>query len=305
MPIDDPIPLPEDDPDAELARRFGKGEAPLDRNSFEKALAQYKSAASETRPSPAVSGRVWQRIVPVVRGPIRVVPLWTRWVAAAAVILVAISTWFLFGRGPSVYSRAGAEMATVTLEDGSMVTLRPRSTLYRVDADSYLLEGEAFFSVVSASNRTFRVRSTVGEVRVLGTRFDVSTWGDQTAVFLERGRIAFEHAATGSVDTLSPGSELIATANERFVRIAPLDGQGSLDWLNGALHLGERPVSSILAELEHHFGITVVVPDAIKNETLSGQILLSSPEQSLSDLGTALGAQFEQTRPNVFRFSIE
>jgi ferric-dicitrate binding protein FerR (iron transport regulator) len=123
--------------------------------------------------------------------------------------------------------------------------------------------------------------------------------------FLERGVVVFEHLFTGSVDTLAPSDQLIASATKLTVGPAQYAGATSTDWLKKTLMFGERPPPLILAEMEHHFGMTVLLPDSMKSVTLSGQIELSSPGESLSDLGTALGGRFDESRPNVFLFSVE
>jgi len=305
MAPDDLIPLPPDDPDAGLARRLAEGHHPSAADPFEGALVGFRARALRTSPPPGFANRLWARIAPAAPS-LHLVPFWARWAAAAAaVLLVAFGAWLALEQGPPVLSSAGPEIAVVTLDDGSVVTLRPRSTLYRLPNHRYRLEGEAFFDVVSNPERTFRIRTDLGELRVLGTRFDVSTWGERTAVFLERGVVVFEHQTTGSVDTLAPGDELIASTTKLTVGKAQYAGATSTDWLKKTLVFGERPLLFILAEMEHHFGITVLLPDSIKSVTLSGQIELSSPGKSLSDLGTALGGRFDESRPNVFLFSVE
>lgn len=305
MAPDDLIPLPPDDPDADLARRLADGHEPSTADPFEGALIGFRARTLRTSPPPGFADRLWAAIAPE-GALLRRVPHWAHWAAAtAAVLLIAFGAWLALKQGPTVISSAGPEIAIVTLDDGSVVTLRPRSTLYRLPDYRYRLEGEAFFDVVSNPERTFRVRTDLGELRVLGTRFDVSTWGRRTAVFLERGVVVFEHLFTGSVDTLAPGDELIASAAKLTVGQAQDAGATSTDWLRKTLIFGERPLLLILAEMEHHFGMTVLLPDSVKSVTLSGQIELSSPEKSLSDLGTALGGRFDESRPNVFRFSVE
>lgn len=307
MPKDELTPLSPNDADAGLARRIGEGQGLSSDDPFERALIAYRERLRDVVPPRGFSERLWAKIAPRSTrefSPLRLVPAWARWAsAAAAVLLVAYAFWATRESGPMIVSSATDTIAAVVLEDGSSVTLRPHSTLYKRASNRYLLEGEAFFDVAHNPQRTFVVRTDRGDVRVLGTRFDVSTWGGETAVFLERGSVAFVHLATGIVDTLLPGEELMASRSGVTVGVAADDGEGALDWMNDALIFGARPLSRIVAEMEHHFGITVLVPDSLQTETLSGQIYLSSPKQSLRDLGTALGAPFEETKPNVFRLS--
>jgi transmembrane sensor len=304
MPLDDLTSLPLDDADARLARRIDEEGALNHDDSFEGLLASYRDAAHASALPPGFSERLWARVAPRP-SPLRLLPTWTRWAAVAAVILIAYAFWATRNQGPELLASASSVIVSVSLEDGSVVQLRPHTQFYRTASNSYLLDGEAFFSVTHHPERQFVVRSKLGEIRVIGTRFDVSTWGGETDVFLEQGGLVFKHLPTGRLDTLAAGEEVVASAKGLERTRAADQGRGALDWLNNALVFGERPLTRIIAEMEHHFDITVLVPDSLKTETLSGQILLSTPEESLRDLGTALGGRFEQARPNVFRLSFD
>jgi len=307
MPVDESTPLPPDDANAELARRIGKGEEPSYQDPFGRLLLAYLDRSKALAPPSVFSHRLWAKIKPHARptaAPLRLVPLWTRWAAAAAIV-IAFAFWVARESGPTLVSSSSGNIATVTLGDGSAVTLRPYSTLYQTGKNAYMLEGEAFFDVAHNPQRTFLVETDIGQVRVLGTRFDVSTWGGETVVFLERGVVAFTHLATGAVDTLAPGDELVASVGGLNVGPAKTGAEGAMDWMSASLVFGARPLSRIIAEMEHHFDITVLVPDSLKTETLSGQIYLSGPKQSLRDLGTALGGRFEETQPNVYLLAFD
>lgn len=307
--MNESTPLPEGDADALLARRIGRGEAPSDENAFERALGSYRDRSGLITPSSGFSNRLWGRIASTTRpeaSPLRLVPAWARWAsAAAAICLIAYAFWGVFNHGPALVSSSGNAIATVTLEDGSVVTLRPHSKLFKRATNDYLLEGEALFDVTQNPGRLFRAGGGLGEVQVLGTRFDLSTWGNETAVYLESGRVAFRHLVTGAVDTLDPGDALVASATGTHVSAKKLAPDVALDWVRGVLIFGERPIWRIAAELEQHFAISVLIPDSLKTQTLSGQILLADPDQSLHDLATALGARFEQPKPHVYRLVVK
>lgn len=304
MRSDEIIPLPPDDPDGELSRRLGQGGDLVEGNAFERALMTYRADARGLEPSRIFSEHLWRKAAPDRMRTLRVIPAWARW-AAAAMVLVTFGLWLMWARGPVVEASTGSQILSLTLDDGSSVTLRPRSTLFRLTEVDYRLEGEAFFDVRHDPARVFTVETDLGRVRVLGTRFDISTWGAATAVFLEDGRVEFVFLPSGAIDTLAPGDEVIASSRGLSRRRPHSTLGGSTDWMHGMLVFGERPVSRIMDELEHHFGIMVLVPDSVGNETLSGQIQLTSPEQSLSDIGIALGARFEESRANVFHLAAE
>jgi transmembrane sensor len=303
---EDPKPLPSDDVDAKLARRLDS-EAPFSAtDSFEHVLVDYRTHALDTSPRVGLSSRLWANIARQVfdRREPRITRIRMRWVAVAATVLIAvIGSWLFIGRGPALVSEATNAIAQVELKDGSVVTLRPNTSLYESDG-GYRVDGEAFFNVAHKPDRTFRVRTDQGEVRVLGTRFNVRAWAGQTVVFLERGRVVFQHS-DGAVDTLASGQVLAASADAHEVRQATEGGQVHVAWMRQTMLFGGRPLSGILEELEHHFAIRVVVPDSLNSEELSGQLFLSNPDQSLSDLGKVFGARFEERGRGVFYFMLD
>lgn len=240
------------------------------------------------------------------RSDTRRTPAWVWMSAAAAVVLAGIVALLTLG-GPDaeLVAAAGAERTEYTTADGSVVTLRPYSNLYQVDASGsdvrYRIEGEAFFDVVERDEGTFAVEAGTALVEVLGTRFNLSTWGEGTAVFLEEGRIRFSHLTTGGAVTLDPGQSSRAAAGGVA---APVDEAPDvyLDWLSGAVAFEQRPARLVAAELEQHFDIDLDIPEAPGVETLSGRILLTDPASSLDDLGQVMGGRFVEAGPDVYRF---
>ncbi|MEX0599943.1 MAG: FecR domain-containing protein, partial [Rhodothermales bacterium] len=274
--------------------------------------------ARRDRPSEEAAQRVWARVDDAtrstrirpdrsaVRRSDRRTPRWVWLSAAAAVLAFAVVTMLtLRTPEPVLVARAGAASIEFTTEDGSLVTLRAHSDLYRLDAPDagarYRLEGEAFFDVTERSTGTFAVEAGTAVVEVLGTRFNLSTWSGETSVYLEEGRIRFVHAASGREVVLQPGQ------SSRTITDGVLDPMDDVpdmhvDWLAGAIEFDQQPVRVVAAELEQHYDIAIEIPDTMADETLSGRVLLGSVEESLEDLGLALGGRFIPAGPDVYRF---
>ena len=216
--------------------------------------------------------------------------------AVAAVLLIV----FLTRPQASLIASAGADAVEYTAADGSVVTLRPYSELYKVGESRYRIEGEAFFVVTKRDGSRFVVEAGQAQVEVLGTRFNLSTWGGETAVYLEEGRIRFE--ASGEAVILAPGQWSRVTGGGELMEPLAEAPDQHLDWLNGEMHFEQRPVRLLAAELEQHFGIHLTISGSMQDETLSGRILLDAKEQSLEDLGRVMGGTFVEVRRNFYRF---
>ncbi len=100
-----------------------------------------------------------------------------RWAASAClpIAIMGIALWFLFT--PARYATGIAEVRTIHLSDGSVITLGARSSLEiafrRHERRVALLSGVAFFSVEKDPSRPCVVRVGDEEVRDLGTQFEI------------------------------------------------------------------------------------------------------------------------------------
>ncbi len=229
------------------------------------------------------------------------------WAIAASVLLIAFMGifWLINRDSMQLVGQSGMQMATLNLEDGSEVTLRPNSRLWKKqfsdDEQIYLLDGEAFFDVVSNPERRFSVEAGDAVVTVLGTRFIVNNWGDTGSVFLEEGRVRFETRDASSSVELSPGES--SRIRDGAV-MQPVSGEAEVytDWLNNLIVLEGQTTAQLFAELEQHYDIRLSAEADIYSDTLGGSIQLNSLNQTLDDLSTVLGGTFRKTGDNQYRF---
>ena len=246
------------------------------------------------------------RLVPVIPAK-----QW-RWLAAAVVIL-AMSTLFLLIRTSDpqlqLLAESGDTPSTITLADGSTVTLRPHSTLHQIalteSEHTYALTGEALFEVVPVADRTFAVEAGPGRVVVAGTRFNLNYRENQARVYLLAGIIRFETIDRGKEVILAPGTAAIIDEFDSLSDPFNFEPEEVTAWLRNRLFFRDRPASSILAELEQHFDISVEAPPDISRERLGGSIALETAGQSLGDLGVVLGGEFVRTGERSYEFKTE
>lgn len=234
-----------------------------------------------------------------------------QWIRAAAAILLLVSAsllmiWQSGDSGPALVAEAGTSIETVELRDGSMVSLRPNSSLYELSGDetthSYSLSGEALFEVESSPARTFSVDAGSGRVVVTGTRFNLNDRDERATVHLIEGAVRFETIDGSRSVTLSPGEAAEIDANQQLSEILAFNTAEITDWTRNRLTFREREAGSIFSELEFHFDIRIEAPAGIEQEKLGGSIQLNSTEQSLEDLGIVLGGSFQQVDEAVYQY---
>lgn len=313
--------LPEQDQDLQLALELGVtldsgGNIYSIQDPLIQSLLAFKAQEQqEITALKEVSDEVWKQIAKNTHSSKKatITPISVRkantwaWATAATVLLTAFLGifWFTTLEQPNVIAQSGSSTETVTLPDGSEVILRPHSTLYELTFSetqrSYELEGEGFFTVSKDENRPFTVKSIFGQVTVLGTKFNISTWSGFSTVYLEEGSIKVENIG-GSTAILEPG-ESINLFDSTIGDSKVTDGTEFKDWIDNTLILKSTSITQVIAELEHHYKTTIDISD-IQNtsELITGTIPLTNLEETLNDLGTILGGTFRKVNSNSFVF---
>lgn len=235
-------------------------------------------------------------------------PKFRGYAIAATILLAAFLGIFLYQNltQPRLIAESKGSSKVVTLADGSEVTLRPYSELYSIKQsahlESYKLKGEAYFKVVKHSGRTFTVRTDLSEVRVLGTRFVLSNWGNASTVYLQEGRIQYTSLESRESVEVYPGQSSTIDQNNK-IQIEEANETQFTDWLNDELVFENKPVREVFSELGQHFNIRVTSDQSILNENLSGSIPLDDLDSVLKDLELVLDGTFSKTGPTIYSFT--
>jgi ferric-dicitrate binding protein FerR (iron transport regulator) len=204
-----------------------------------------------------------------------------RWlVAAAALLILGIPIALLVslgsddvepGFGAEAFVTGPAETATIILSDGSVVKLAPHSRLQlepNRSERSVALNGQAFFSVAPMNGRPFVVHTAEGEVRVLGTRFDLAARGDDLQLVVVEGRVAI---SGGGLE-----GEIHAGQVGRVVAGTPLpvleidDPHEITEWTGQFIAFQSTPLADAAREIMRHYPVRIVVTDsAVARRTIT------------------------------------
>lgn len=200
--------------------------------------------------------------------------------AVVAVILVIAAAVTVVGydsyspRGNMVVATGPGERSTVTLPDGTRLTLNHKSCFsFHYDRDNRErtldLRGEAAFDVVTDPRHPFVVNCNGLRVECRGTSFDVKGYDDDphVTVVLSDGAIT----ASTSYHSLSmkPGTRVRYDRNTRLMETAIVDPLESTDWTRGYDRFNNEQLGDILRTLSRRYGISLLVAD----EELSGMRL--------------------------------
>ena len=256
---------------------------------------------------PAKTEEDWERLrasLPAA-APVRPLrPAWYRLAAAVALLLTALSgAWYLASR-PVAYATAYGQKETVTLPDGSRVTLNAHSRLEVPrrwaggQAREVWLEGEAFFAVTEKAAPGGPVKFVVHtrdlDVEVLGTEFNVKQRSAQTTVTLESGSIHLRpHDPRLAPLRLRPGEQAELDGG-RLVPHRVADPARFSTWKQGQLVLDGKTLAEVAKVIEETYGRKVVLRGAgLAGLKLSGTYPLDNMDMLLRAL--ALAAQVEVT----------
>lgn len=232
------------------------------------------------------------------------------WAAAAAVLLVLGTTFWIYHGPADRYVTAIGEQRTVPLADGSVVTLNTATEIRLAFSpqrrDVELISGQANFEVAKDPNRPFVVTAGDRAVRAVGTQFDVYKTADKVTVTLIEGKVAVipnespPAVAAGAASTrpeeimLTAGEQLSFRVKARAVERKSADIPRVEAWRSRKLDFNDTPLTEAIAEANRYSGTQIVLeaPD-LKGARISGRF-----DAGRSDL-------FVEGLRGYFRFHVE
>lgn len=181
----------------------------------------------------------------------------------------------------------------IQLPDGTTVQLNSISKLKFPSAFSktreVFLEGEAFFSVAPNAIMPFVVHTRNGDIRVLGTSFNVNAYGTTEQVTsLVSGKVAIE--TEGKKVTLEPGQA--GTSKKGAAIQVFLFNPSSISWTTGVYTMDNVALSEIAGVIKRWYDVQVIFDDPdLSHSTLSGKIYKNKPLSVLvNNISAVLGA---------------
>lgn len=217
------------------------------------------------------------------------------WYAAAASLALIIALFFTFREfQPSKIMAGTGEQLTIVLPDGSSVHLNAKSEI-RYSENNFQkkrtlrLNGEAYFEVKEGS--LFTVASEQGEIRVLGTSFNVHSRDDYFKVSCITGRVLVETADRS--DTLSRG-ESVSWINKEYYKTIEPDIRKALSWKDGEFYYESTELRFVLDEIERQFGVSINA-SGIENRRFTGSFYRGNLEEALEIVCIPMELTFEIT----------
>lgn len=209
--------------------------------------------------------------------------------------------WWLGVIGGAVYTTGPGELRSVTLDDGSELSLASQTRL-RVHFDAGMREivltrGEALFHVAKDPARPFIVLAGRTTARAIGTAFSVQRDAQQVVVTVGEGRVAvsqvervrlpFSMTPMDADVSLTTDQQIAASSDGQLDNVRAVDSQRALAWAKGDLIFENETVEAIVGRFNQFSRVKLRVDDRhIRALTVSGIFEVRDPESFVAFLAS-------------------
>lgn len=221
---------------------------------------------------------------------------------AATLVLAALLTlvwqperWF--DNSLADYHSAPGQRLDIALADGSEVTLDGDSAIdVELTAEGrnvVLRRGAAFFKV-RHNGQGFVVHANGGEVRVVGTRFEVRRQAEGAQVTVEEGRVAVSAQPALPAQFITAGQRL-DYHDGQLSAVQPIEPAQAFAWRDGRLSLRRQPLADVLEQLRRDYpGRILLLNASLGQRAVSGDFAAQDPLSVLAALQGVLGFELQR-----------
>ncbi len=213
---------------------------------------------------------------------------------AAGLLLIVAGTMFsriLTNPEPLHYETAVGQQKTVMLNDGSVVTLNTDTKLSAVithsDRKLYLERGEVYFEVARDKSRPFVVMVGNGEVRAVGTAFNIRFREQSATVTVTDGRVDVKPLDANKIAErfqLKAGDQL--NYGKSGVRQHTLIGSELsrfTTWRQGKIIFDQQTIAEIIDEIQYYIPEKIVLARENIGEMVIGGVFETGNVYTLID----------------------
>ncbi len=156
------------------------------------------------------------------------------------------------------------QRSEVTLSDGTKVWASAGSRLsYPATFDKRTREirvdGQIYLDVAADTDRPFIVRTDRADVKVLGTEFGITAYGEEarTDIVLVSGSLAVSNNRTGGNTILRPDQMYVYDEADGTENVRDVDSSLHTLWLEGIYMFDRESFSDVLMRLSIYYGVEV------------------------------------------------
>lgn len=231
---------------------------------------------------------------------------------ASIVAVIMVSTLWVatesLDQEQSAYHQSDiAQVKTITLDDGSLVTLGA-NTKIQVNFDTdrrevHLLKGQAFFDVAKDKQRPFFVDAEKAGVMVVGTRFEVYKQLDQVKVIVEEGVVRVSpntepDFSALDTQTLTAGQKLVSNAGVEPI-VSEVDSSAVSPWRDGRLVYRDAALANVVFDVNRYRKEKIILgTDSLKKLKVTTSLAVDQTDSIVSMLEQSLPVVAHQETPD-------
>jgi transmembrane sensor len=298
---------------------------PALRKPFEEArLWALGLESSQIQFSETFTNQLFEKIIPQLQQEVQPIKVfsWRRLAMAASIILL-IGISFLtynFYFKEKIYTTQFAEIQTLKLYDGSVVTLNANSQLSMPSryewSNSRTVEmmGEAYFVVSkvldnASKYRKFTVKTATGKVEVYGTQFNVYARNEQMKVLLDEGNVKIIESKSQKTINLLPKQFVEIdnkNKNPKILEKPAIQSNEITSWKRNLLIFNDVSIEELALRFKEVYGLTLIMRgEAFENQAFQGELPVNNLEEALLILSTSFGQKTLRDNDKIYFVSNE
>jgi len=223
--------------------------------------------------------------------------------AAAAALLLAVGGYISWpamhdAGSQQTYASAVAAQRSITLEDGTRVTLggatRLSTRFSHARREVELSEGEAYFEVVHDAGRPFEVRAGDVTIEDIGTAFNVRRTDRYVTVAMAEGRVRVADGSRGAHNSLEAvaGQTVVYNPSRAAMNLVSSDPATAAAWRQSRLEFDNEPLSVVVANINRYRAQPLRIANADLNTlTFTGTVKTDAIDDWLQALPQVLPLQ--------------
>lgn len=196
------------------------------------------------------------------------------------------------------------KQAHLELADGTKLIINSESKVlypryFKGTYRTVFINGEAYMDVMHDKTHPFIVSSNNFNLRVLGTKFNVSTYKGMESVVLVRGSVEvvdkYSHKAK-----LFP-NEMLRLKKGMISDLQKVNVDEYISWIDGLLVLKDSYLSAVVRKLSISYGVPIHCSERVKNKKIYGKLdLKSNLDKVLECIQQTIPMKIEKTDAGIF-----
>lgn len=195
----------------------------------------------------------------------------------------------LIAEQSSIYVPKG-ERFQITLSDGTKLWINSDT---KVEYPSFFsdscrrikVEGEVYLDVAHDKKRPFIVEVHDAEIKVLGTKFNISAYPEEENIktTLLEGSVSFKTDEMSTI--LAPNEQLKINKLSSQYTIKNVEAERSCQWMEDVYHFDEIPLIDLAKLFNRIYGMEVTIHNVLSmNKRFTGTILKSIPYHEMFEI---------------------